>query len=94
MFYETLTKTYPAIFHPEEDGGYFIEFPDIQGAYTGINENNLSYAMAMVQEALGLVLAVYIENNEMLPEPSAINALDASGDDFTTLVSMNVADYL
>ena len=38
MLSEPLVKTYPAIFRPEKGGGYFIEFPDIQGAYTGINE--------------------------------------------------------
>ncbi|EGO6085808.1 TPA: type II toxin-antitoxin system HicA family toxin [Enterococcus faecalis] len=37
MFKNPLAKAYPAVFIPEPKGGYFIEFPDIQGAYTGIN---------------------------------------------------------
>lgn len=27
-----LLVAYPAIFHPEDNGGYFIEFPDVDGA--------------------------------------------------------------
>lgn len=94
MIREPLTKTYPAIFHPEEKGGYFIDFPDIQGAYTGINETNLSYGIAMTQEVLGMVLADYLENGEKLPIPTPIKQIPIDEQAFTTLISVNVADYL
>lgn len=37
----TSKYVYPAIFTSEEDGGYSIVFPDIEGCFTGsINEEN------------------------------------------------------
>ncbi|MBO0462002.1 MULTISPECIES: type II toxin-antitoxin system HicB family antitoxin [unclassified Enterococcus] len=94
MLSEPLAKTYPAIFKPEEDGGYFIEFPDIQGAYTGINENDISYGIAMAEEVLGMVLADYIEHGDSLPEPTPINQISIETDSFTTLIRVDVAKYL
>lgn len=94
MINSPLAKTYPAIFHKEEAGGYFIEFPDIQGAYTGINEDDLSYGMAMAQEALGMVLADYIEQEEPLPIPTPINKVTVETSAFTTLVRVDIANYL
>ncbi len=94
MLSEPLAKTYPAIFKPEEDGGYFIEFPDIQGAYTGINEDDISHGIAMAQEVLGMVLADYIEHEEQIPEPTPIKEVFAEKDSFTTLIRVDVAKYL
>ncbi|WP_206858904.1 type II toxin-antitoxin system HicB family antitoxin [Candidatus Enterococcus mangumiae] len=94
MLSEPLAKTYPAIFKPEEDGGYFIEFPDIQGAYTGINENDISYGIAMAEEVLGMVLADYIEHGDSLPKPTPINQISIETDSFTTLIRVDVAKYL
>jgi predicted RNase H-like HicB family nuclease len=94
MLNEPLAKTYPAIFHPEEGGGYFIEFPDIQGAYTGINEEDISYGIAMAQEVLGMVLADYMVHEEPFPEATPINELKYEAPSFTTLVRVDVAKYL
>lgn len=94
MLNEPLAKTYPAIFHPEEGGGYFIEFPDIQGAYTGINEEDISYGIAMAQEVLGMVLADYMVHEEPFPEATPINELKYEAPLFTTLVRVDVAKYL
>ncbi|HCI0292802.1 TPA: type II toxin-antitoxin system HicB family antitoxin [Enterococcus faecium] len=94
MLSEPLAKTYPAIFSPEEGGGYFIEFPDVQGAYTGINEDDISYGIAMAQEVLGMVLADYIEHEDLLPEPTPINKISVEDDSFTTLIRVDVAKYL
>ena len=41
---------YPAVFTPEEDGGYSINFPDIEGCFT--QGENLADGMAM---ALSLI---------------------------------------
>ncbi|MGK3931014.1 type II toxin-antitoxin system HicB family antitoxin, partial [Enterococcus faecium] len=74
--------------------GYFIEFPDVQGAYTGINEDDISYGIAMAQEVLGMVLADYIEHEDLLPEPTPINKISVEDDSFTTLIRVDVAKYL
>ena len=89
-----LLKAYPAIFVPEEGGGYFIEFPDVQGAYTGINEDDIPFGISMAEEALGLTLASYIEHNDTVPLPSPINTLEAPSGGFVTLVKVDLKDYL
>lgn len=79
---------YPAVFKPEENGGYFIEFPDIQGAYTGINENNKVLGLSMAKEVLSMVLADYIENGYTLPMATDIDDLEIEPDALATLVKV------
>jgi len=59
---------YPAIFEENEQGGYCVSFPDIQGGYT--EGKDLANAMEMAQDALCLVLY----NNEIhgieIPPPT------------------------
>lgn len=56
------TFTYPAIFHSEENAGFMIEFPDIPGAYTGINESDIIRGVAMAEEVLQMVLADMLDH--------------------------------
>ncbi|MDR1567429.1 MAG: type II toxin-antitoxin system HicB family antitoxin [Streptococcaceae bacterium] len=95
MLSQTTRQTaYPAIFHSEENGGYFIDFPDIQGAYTGINENDIAYGLLMAEEVLEMVLADYLENHECLPKPTPLNEINHKSDEFVTLVKVDIEDYL
>ena len=90
-----LLKAYPAIFTPEEDGGYFIKFPDLQGAYTGIyEEDGIAFGISMAEEALGLTLAGCIEDDDFTPAPSDINDLTAPPGGFVTMVKVDVEEYL
>ncbi|WP_153924944.1 type II toxin-antitoxin system HicB family antitoxin [Lactococcus petauri] len=88
-----LLVAYPAIFHPEENGGYFIEFPDVDGAFTGINENNLAFGLEMAEEVLGMVLADYIESGEKIPQASPISNIKATTEDIVTLVKVDMEKY-
>ncbi|GAB2027396.1 type II toxin-antitoxin system HicB family antitoxin [Lactovum odontotermitis] len=88
-----LLVAYPAIFHLEETGGYFIEFPDIDGAFTGINEDNLAFGLEMAEEVLGMVLADYIESGEELPKASPIQEIEATTGDMVTLVKADLEKY-
>ncbi|WP_369903911.1 type II toxin-antitoxin system HicB family antitoxin [Enterococcus faecium] len=90
----SLRMTYPAIFQREDNGGYFIDFPDIQGAYTGINKDDLGYAVAMAEEVLGMVLSDYVEHGETLPKASNIKDLAVDSNSFATLISVDLAKYL
>ena len=89
-----LLKAYPAIFAPEEEGGYFIKFPDLQGAYTGINEDDIAFGISMAEEALGLSLAGSIEDDDFTPAPSDINDLIAPPGGFVTMVKVDLEEYL
>lgn len=88
-----LLVAYPAIFHPEENGGYFIESPDVDGAFTRINENNLAFGLDMAEEVLGMVLADYIESGEKLPQASEISEIEKTTEDIVTLVKVDMEKF-
>lgn len=91
---QELWVVYPAIFTPEKTSGYLIEFPDIQGAFTGINNDDLVYGLKMAEEVLGMVAADYLESGESLAAPTSLNEINCGQDSFVTLVKTDVADYL
>lgn len=45
---------YPAVFTAENDGGYSIEFPDLDGCFT--QGNDTAYALDAANDALCLML--------------------------------------
>ena len=87
MLERNLNMAFPFIFHKEEDGGYFIECPDIDGVYTGIDEDDIAYGMSMAEEVLGMTLADMLEKGEAIPKPSNIKELSCD-DGFVTLVDV------
>lgn len=62
--------SYPAIFHENEGGGYWVEFPDVSGCFS--QGKDLEDAKEMAQEALSLHLASLINHDDSLPKPSFI----------------------
>lgn len=68
--------TYPALFYYEKDG-YFVYFPDIQG--TGTQGDDVTDAMNMAADWLGIMAADLIENKHRLPHVSNINDLSLEG---------------
>jgi len=68
-----MLKIYPAIIH-NEDGSYWIEFPDLEGCNT--MGDTLEDTMANAQEALGLYLASLEEVGQDLPHPSSMTDID------------------
>lgn len=84
-----MTKVYPAIIH-EEDGGYWIEFPDLSGCFT--NGSTLEETMEMAKEALGLYLVNLEENNQKIPSPSKISDI-LTDDGQTTYVTTDMNAY-
>lgn len=90
---KNLNMAFPFIFHKEDDGGYFIECPDIDGVYTGIDEDDIAYGMSMAEEVLGMTLADMLEKGEVIPKPSNIKELSCD-DGFVTLVMVDVEKYI
>ena len=62
---------YPAIFHPEKEGGFSIFFPDIEGCYT--QGDTMVEAVEMAEDALNLMLWDKEENKEPIPHLSLIH---------------------
>ena len=60
---------YPCVLTPEDEGGFFVSFPDVPEALTGGDDR--AEALAMAQDALGAALGMYVEAREDIPVPSA-----------------------
>lgn len=68
---EYVTKPYTRMLTPAEEGGYTVEVLEIPGA---ISEGDTpDEAMAMIDDALGGVIAVMLEDGESIPEPMGVD---------------------
>lgn len=86
------TVSYPAIFHPE-DNGYWVEFPDLPGCFSQGNSIEESYVMA--SEALG----VYLDHSDdvferEIPEPTSMDlVIKDNKNDIVMLVTFDSLEY-
>lgn len=71
---------YPAIFHKTEEGGFWVEFPDLPECLT--EGNTVEEALNMAGDAL----FVWSDVNELRPEPTDVSAIKTENGDFVTLV--------
>ena len=81
---------YPAIFIPEE-GGFSVEFPDIEGCFTC--GKDLEDAMTMANDALSLMLVELEDCNEPIPKASEIHELKMEKKEFATLIKVDTTIY-
>lgn len=83
---------YPACMYEEDDGGYSVEIPDLQGCYT--QGNTLQEALEMAQDAaLGWILTT-IEDEEDIPKASKIEEIDLEDKKgFKTLLLLDIDQY-
>ena len=61
---------YPAIITPQETGGYLVEFPDLEEAFT--EGETLEEALFNAAEVLTLMLECRLDDKEEIPQPSKI----------------------
>lgn len=61
-----MNKVYPAIFE-QDTVGYGIYFPDVEGAVT--QAETIPDGLVMAADALGILLADLIDQNQPLPKP-------------------------
>lgn len=81
---------YPAIFH-EEEGNYWVEFPDLPGCQT--YGDNLNSTVKSAQEALAGYLLTILAEEKRVPIPTHIQEINQTEQGFTTLVSCDIAQY-
>ena len=85
-------RIYPAIFHPEDVGGYSLHFPDLPGCTS--EGDTLPEALEMAQDALGIYLYSLQQDKENFPEASKPESLKIDKGDFITLVEWDELEYL
>lgn len=77
-----MLKSYPAIFHKEKDGSYWVEFPGFGGGTEG---SDVEEAMKNAREMLENSLAAYLDEGLTLPKVIDMNELSVS-DGFISLI--------
>ena len=82
---------YPAIFYRAKEGGYCIEFPDVEGAIT--QAETLYDALDMAEDSLAGMLVCWedfkagkskLPMNNRIVEPTPIDQVKAEPDEFST----------
>ena len=84
---------YPAIFTPEQEGGFSISFPDLKNCFT--DANDLAEAMQMANDVLCLTLYHMEQAEEEIPQPSSVEDAQrktAQGE-FVTLIACDTIEY-
>ena len=82
---------YSAIFHPEDEGGFSVFFPDIaRGATQG---ETIAECIDMAEDFLCLALYNMEEEGVTIPPATDIKEIGKENDDITTLISVDTDDY-
>ena len=82
---------YPAIFTPEEDGGFSVVFPDLEGCFTC--GDDMADALFMAEDALALVLYGYESDGREIPAPSKMENLKLNDGEFVNSVACDTMEY-
>ena len=85
-----MLKSYPAIFHKEKDGSFWIEFPEFGGGTQG---TNVEETLKNSREMLESVLATYIDEELNMPKPSDITTLSVK-DGFVSMIQADPTPFI
>nr|MBQ4318513.1 type II toxin-antitoxin system HicB family antitoxin [Clostridia bacterium] len=78
---------YPAIFH-NEDGQYWVEFPDLDGCFS--DGETAAEALLNAKEAMALYCSTALENKTKLRSPSPIQQITVPDGCFTSLIEADL----
>lgn len=82
---------YPAIFH-NENGSYWVEFPDLEGCNTF--GDTLDETLFNAKEALEVHAVTLLESGETLNKPCNISEIPTDDNSFATLIYGDIDNYL
>ncbi len=82
---------YPAIFTPESDGGYSINFPDLEGCFTC--GDDMADGLIMAADVLALVLYGYEKDGREIPSPSKEADIPLQKGDFINFIACDTLEY-
>lgn len=89
-----MKRTYPVLIRPQSDGFYLVELPDFKNAKT--QGEDLTDALEMAEDLLGMWALEYEDRGRELPEPSPIRVLERmkpGADDIVAPVVIDVDAY-
>lgn len=82
---------YPAVFTPEDDGGFSINFPDLDSCYTC--GDDMVDGLTMAQDVLALTLYEYEKEGKKIPQPSKENTISLSTGEFINFIACDTLEY-
>lgn len=82
---------YPAVFTPEDDGGYSVAFPDLDGCFTQGETIEDAYKMAF--DALGLAIDFLESEKRPIPSPSTPNEIKLNENEFVVIIEFDMLEY-
>lgn len=82
---------FPAIFTPEENGGYSVRFPDLEGCFTC--GDDMDDTLCMAEDVLALVLYGYESDSRTIPAPSSEESLNLAPGEFVKAVACDTLEY-
>jgi len=82
---------YPAIFTEETDGKFSVNFPDIQGCYTG--GDDLHDALFMAEDVLSFSLFDLERENKPIPKASDIKDIKVKKNEFVNYIRCDTIAY-
>ena len=84
-----MKQSYPVILSPDEPG-YCVYIPDFDANTQG---NNLTEAIEMARDVIGLLGIDMIDEKRALPAPSDLKDVKSEASDIVTLVDVDFAEY-
>lgn len=82
---------YPAVFQAEEEGGFSIFFPDVDGCITQGEDMDDGYEMAF--DALGNMLSYLDEQGKATPRPSSPQEIRLEDGQFMAVIEFDMLEY-
>lgn len=82
---------YPAVFTPAEEGGYTVNFPDLEGCFT--EGDDMAEALYMAEDALALILYGYETDGRTIPAPSSPDNIKLDSGEFINFVACDTLAY-
>lgn len=82
---------YPAVFTPEESGGFSVSFPDLEGCHTC--GDDMADAIMMAEDVLALILYGYEHDEREIPAPSESSDIYLENGEFVNFISCDTMTY-
>lgn len=86
---------YPAVFYPNDSGGYTVEVPDLPGCTT--EGESMADAIRMAEDAAGGWILGELEDKRPVPPPSARGVIEPDENiglnGFVQFIVLDIAEY-
>lgn len=82
---------YPAVFAPAQEGGYTVNFPDLEGCFT--EGDDMAEALYMAEDVLALTLYGYETDGRKIPVPSSPSSIELGPGEFVNFVACDTLAY-